>query len=101
MNKAESRLVDSFDDSADDAPSYLQDPSADTDYNIYYCAGDPSLAETALFEQQRDGVDAHSLAVDPLFVDPGNDDFRFKRGSPARQLGIVPIDIFRIGLRRR
>lgn len=29
MNKAESRLVDSLDDSADDAPSYLQDPSGD------------------------------------------------------------------------
>ena len=30
MNKAESRLVDSLDDSADEAPSYLQDPSGDT-----------------------------------------------------------------------
>jgi len=48
---------------------------------------------------QRDGVDTHSLATDPLFVDPENGDFRFKPNSPALKMGIVPIDISKIGLR--
>ena len=60
---------------------------ADTDYNIYYCAADPELGEAMLKKQQSDGVDAHSLAVDPLFVDPDNGDFRFKPDSPALNVG--------------
>jgi len=53
-----------------------------------------------LEKQQRDGVDAHSLAVDPLFVDPENGDFRLRPDSPALKLGLVPIDLSNVGLRR-
>jgi len=80
-------------------PAWSKD--ADTDYNIYYCTGNTELAQKALGRQQRDGVDAHSRAVDPFFVDPENADFRFKADSPALKLGIVPIDISKIGLRSR
>ena len=45
---------------------------ADTDFNIYYCAVDPELGKQILQKQQRDGVDANSRAVDPMFVDPEN-----------------------------
>jgi len=72
---------------------------ADTDLNIYYCAVNPELGRKTLNRQQRDGVDAHSRAVDPLFVDPANGDFQFKPKSPALKMGIVPIDLARIGLR--
>jgi hypothetical protein len=72
---------------------------ADTDYNIYYSTVDPTLGKTMLAKQQGDGVDAHSLAVDPLFVDPENGDFRFKPGSPTLKMGIVPIDLSKVGLR--
>jgi hypothetical protein len=72
---------------------------ADADYNIYYCAADSSLGETMLKKQRSDGVDAHSLAVDPLFVDPEHGDFRFRPDSPALKMGIVPIDLSKIGLR--
>ena len=72
---------------------------ADTDYNIYFYAVDPGLGKTMLEKQQIDGVDAHSLAVDPLFVDPANGDFRFKPDSPALKLGIVPLDMSKVGLR--
>ena len=74
---------------------------ADTDFNIYYCAGDPELGQKMLEKQQRDGVDAHSQAVDPLFVDPANGDFRLKPESPALKLGFVPIDVSKIGLQRQ
>jgi hypothetical protein len=73
---------------------------ANTDYNIYFCAEDTQLGKEMLKKQQRDGVDAHSLAFDPLFVDPENGDFRFKPNSPALKLGIVPIDLSQIGLRK-
>ena len=59
------------------------------------------LAQKAQGRQQRDGVDAHSRAVDPFFVDPENADFRFKADSPALKLGMVPIDVSKIGLRSR
>lgn len=67
--------------------------------NVYYCAGDPELGQKTLARQQRDGVDTHSQAVDPLFVDLENGDFRLKPESPALKLGFVPIDMSNIGLR--
>ncbi len=79
-------------------PALVKD--IDTDYNLYYVAGDSEASRKALKLTQRDGADAHSLAVDPLFVDPANGDFRLKPGSPALKLGFVPIDISKIGLRK-
>ena len=72
---------------------------ADTDYNIYFCAGNPELGQEMLEEQQRDGADDHSQAVDPLFADPENGDFKFRPNSPALKMGIVPIDLSKVGLR--
>jgi hypothetical protein len=72
---------------------------AHTDYNIYYCAANSKLGKTMLKKQQADGVDTHSLAVDPLFVDPENGDFRLKPNSPALKLGFVPFDMSKVGLR--
>ncbi|MGJ8650998.1 MAG: right-handed parallel beta-helix repeat-containing protein [Opitutaceae bacterium] len=71
---------------------------ADTDNNIYYCTVDPTLGVKFIEKQQANGVDTHSQAVDPLFVDPENGDFRFKPNSPAIKMGIVPIDLSKVGL---
>ncbi|NNJ26503.1 right-handed parallel beta-helix repeat-containing protein [Alienimonas chondri] len=71
---------------------------ADTDQNIYFCASDPAAGEAFLRNQQQDGVDGHSLAVDPLFVDPAAGDFRFRPDSPALGLGIAPLDLTEVGL---
>ena len=60
---------------------------------------DPTLGKTMLAKQQGDGVDTHSLTVDPLFVDPENGDFRLKPNSPALKLGFVPFDMSKVGLR--
>ncbi len=46
---------------------------------------------------QRRGLDTHSLAADPLFVDPDRGDWRLKPGSPAEKLGIKPLAVERIG----
>ena len=71
---------------------------ADTDFNIYYCAADPKVGEQMLEKEQADGVDKNSLAIDPLFVDPANGDFRLQPNSPALKLGIKPLDLSNVGL---
>jgi len=76
-----------------------QAKDSDKDYNIYYCAGNPEESQSALDTMQRDGVDTNSQAVDPLFVVPEKGDFRFKPKSPALKMGILPIDLSKIGLR--
>lgn len=70
----------------------------DSDYNIYYCKQDPSMAEKVLSQLQSKGTDEHSRIIDPMFVDPENEDFRLKAGSPALDMGIIPIDLSKIGL---
>lgn len=71
----------------------------ESDHNIYYCKAEPRLGEETLERLRRNGVDTHSLAVDPLFVDPENGDFRLKPNSPALKLGFVPLDQSKVGLR--
>lgn len=73
---------------------------ADTDNNIYFCAGTPNLGKKFLAQKQREGVDKNSLAKDPLFVDPANGDFRLKANSPAHKLGIIPLDLSKAGLKK-
>lgn len=71
---------------------------ADTDHNLYHCAGDPKVSQTALTKNQKEGVDTHSLNTAPLFVDPSKGDFRLHPDSPAHKLGIKSIDLSKIGL---
>ena len=72
---------------------------AETDYNIYYCTANRQLGAQMLQKQQSDGVDAHSLAVDPMFIDPANGNFALHPDSPAWKLGFVSFDISKVGLR--
>ena len=53
-----------------------------------------------LKEWQRMGFDVHSVVADPLFMDPGKDDYRLSPDSPALRLGFQPIDVNQIGIRR-
>ena len=90
-------LVD--EDSRGREPARMKD--MDSDFNIYYCKADISKGEKTLAGLRRDGVDKNSSVEDPLFVDIENGDFRLKPGSPALNMGIIPIDISKIGLRDR
>lgn len=67
---------------------------AGLDQNIYYHKA-PGVAESLLRKQRARNktklADHHSLAADPLFVDPAQGDFGFKDGSPATKLGIPPL----------
>ena len=71
----------------------------DSDYNIYYCKADNSRSDSVLKKLQGDGVDANSRAVDPMFVDPEDGDFRLKPNSPVLKLGFAPFDMSKVGLR--
>ncbi|PNW29673.1 right-handed parallel beta-helix repeat-containing protein [Formosa algae] len=73
---------------------------ADTDNNIYFCKPDITKGKALIEKNQKDGIDKYSRAVDPMFVDPENGDFRFKPGSPAIEMGITPIDLSQVGLRK-
>ncbi|MCK4921901.1 MAG: right-handed parallel beta-helix repeat-containing protein [Bacteroidales bacterium] len=73
---------------------------ADTDFNIYFCKADHDKGKAVLDKNQTDGIDMNSRADDPLFVDPENGDFSFKPGSPALEMGIVPIDLSKVGPRK-
>ncbi len=72
---------------------------ADTDSNVYYSGSESDLAATHLRKSQNDGSDAHGLATDPLLINPAAADFRLMPGSPARELGIVSLDVSEMGLR--
>lgn len=71
---------------------------ADTDYNLYFSKVGPAQAEDALQKSREMGSDEHSLATDPLFIDPAAGDFNFHPDSPALRLGFKPIDMTKIGL---
>lgn len=53
-------------------------------------------SEAYLNNTRQLGCDAHSLAGDPLFVDPPSGDYRIRPGSPALEIGFknFPMDQF-------
>ena len=54
---------------------------------------------TYLDAQRKHGVEANSVATDPLFIDPKNGDFRFREDSPAPKLCIEPLVLKDAGVR--
>jgi len=77
-------------------PPRLRDTAADR--NLYYCTEDPDWAEEHFQTQREFGIEEHSVAADPMFVDVDAGDFRFRPGSPAPKLGIQPLDVTEAGL---
>ena len=67
------------------------------DYNLYYCEADPAWGRRHLEQQRPYGIEEHSLAADPLFVDVDAGDLRMRDGSPALELGFEPIDLSNLG----
>ncbi len=78
------------------------------DRNVYYNAEGMALFsvngrtltldEWKSCPENRNGYDASSVSADPLFADPAGRDYRISDDSPARALGIEPIDASQIGL---
>lgn len=72
--------------------------TTEMDSNLYYHPTDPDWADAHLEKMQSAGNEQHSLFGDPMFVDPENGNFGFKEGSPARELGIEPLDVSKMGM---
>ena len=72
----------------------------ETDFNLFWNPHDPEWAAKHLAEARAEGRELQSLVGDPRFRDPDAGDFRFKSGSPAPKLGIQPIDLRKVGLRK-
>jgi len=83
------------------------------DNNCFYCVGgefqavvDQLRSEAGkrnpqsydLAEWQKLGFDQHSVFADPLFVDPGNHDFRIRPESPALKVGFKNFEMGQWGL---
>lgn len=71
------------------------------DYNIYWHtegADNIKFFRLTFEEWQANGMDKHSLIIDPQFNDPSKEDFSLKPTSPALKLGFKPIDISKVGL---
>jgi len=77
---------------------------SECDHNLYWAAGEDlnslgdALTPNGTWAQWNEaGYDNNSVVADPLFVDPGNDDYRLQPDSPARKLGFKPIAMKRLG----
>jgi hypothetical protein len=68
------------------------------DFNLYHCFEDATWGEKHLAKERPFGVEIHSIAADPLFVDFAKGDLRLKPGSPALKLGFQPVNLSDIGL---
>lgn len=58
----------------------------------------PDFHGMTFAEWKKLGRDKHSVVADPLFVDPANYDFRFRRLSTAKKIGFKPFDYSKSGV---
>jgi hypothetical protein len=68
----------------------------ESDFNIYWCLGDPEAGPRFLADAQSYGTDAWSKAVDPGCMDPVQHDFRLKPDAPAKQTGFQELPLERM-----
>lgn len=77
------------------------------DYNCYYTPGNSPRWLTDgrgkkrgndLKAWQKEGMEAHSVIADPMFIDPENGDYRVKPNSPAIKLGFKNFAMDRFGV---
>jgi len=71
------------------------------DSNLYYHPGDPTWMDEHLQRMQAIGKEKASRFADPMFIDPPGENFGFKEGSPAIELGIEALDVSKMGLRNK
>jgi hypothetical protein len=86
-----------------EGPPYAPHPwprlhQTDSDYNDYHCTADPQWGAEHLQTYQPQGVEEHSMAVDPLFYNAAESDFRLRPGSLPLAAGFTQIDLLPIGL---
>jgi hypothetical protein len=74
---------------------------ATVDYNLYHSTEEPEWGQKHLDSHRPHGIETHSIAADPLFVDWKNGNFQFRPDSPALKLGLrQPFDVRQAGVQR-
>lgn len=63
------------------------------DYNLF------ATGQAAMRKFAAHGADAHSISADPLFVNPGQGDFRVRPESPAFKIGFRNFDMTDFGVK--
>lgn len=63
------------------------------DYNLF------ATGQAAMRKFAAHGADAHSVSADPLFVNPGQGDFRVRPESPAFKIGFRNFDMTDFGVK--
>jgi hypothetical protein len=59
---------------------------------------DVKFADQSFSDWKKAGKDAGSIIADPLFMDPGNFDFRLKKQTVAKKIGFKPFDYSKAGV---
>ena len=79
--------------------NFVLDSNLYWDMRLVANPNEMKFAGATLEQWRARGHDQHSLIVDPLFMSPTQDDFRFKPESPALKVGFLPFDLSRVGPR--
>ncbi len=71
-----------------------------SDYNCYWDtrSEDVRFADKSFKEWQASGKDQHSVIADPMFINPSEFDFRFRKLSVARKIKFTPFDYSQAGV---
>jgi len=71
-----------------------------SDYNCYWDtrSEDVRFADRSFKEWKDSGKDQHSVIADPMFINPSEFDFRFRKPSVARKIKFIPFDYSQAGV---
>ena len=71
-----------------------------SDYNCYWDtrSKDVRFADKSFKEWQASGKDQHSVIADPMFINPPEFDFRFRKLSVVRKIKFTPFDYSQAGV---
>jgi len=78
----------------------LKPSATEYDYNCYWDTRKPmpDFHGLSFKDWQKLGRDKNSIVADPLFVDPENFDFRFRKQTVTKRIGFKPFDYSKAGV---
>jgi parallel beta-helix repeat protein len=69
--------------------------------NMWFCeSGEPLFKGKTFAQWQANGRDKEGFVGDPLFVNPGERDFRFTSDEACKKIGFTPFDFSKAGIEK-
>ncbi|WP_158973957.1 right-handed parallel beta-helix repeat-containing protein [Cellulophaga sp. L1A9] len=84
-------------DQTTNLPDLLQ---TEMDSNLYFNPTNPNWMAEHFDRMRAAGKEKSSLFAEPMFIDVAGGNFGFKEGSPSIKLGIEPLDVSKMGLKK-